>query len=140
MLIEQKHNEKKIINEIVQQGNIVLSNLKNQYEKTCDLLNKVYSVNILAKLDIVIAQNETIIFRNRSKEIQNETIIQQNNQMLGSLKRVESNAQLAAEYAQISASYNETTAYFTELDYFRHIVIIDKNFEEHGQLLLCHYE
>lgn len=55
---------------------------------------------ILAKLNTIVEQNETIIFQNRILEADNKRMIEQNMGMLDSLNKMEQNTYEAAQYAK----------------------------------------
>lgn len=72
---------------------------------------------IEAKLDIIISQQNEMIFQMHRQEAQNRQLMDQNEQMLLSLHRTEANTLEAAQYAQLSASYNKTCAFFAIANY-----------------------
>lgn len=72
---------------------------------------------IEAKLDIIISQQNEMIFQMHRQEAQNRQLMDQNEQMLASLHRTETNTLEAAQYAQLSASYNKTCAFFAIANY-----------------------
>lgn len=72
---------------------------------------------IEAKLDIIISQQNEMIFQMHRQEAQSRQLMSQNEQMLASLHRTETNTLEAAQYAQLSASYNKTCAFFALANY-----------------------
>lgn len=74
-----------------------------------------------AKLDILISQQEEIIFQMHRQEAQNRQLMDQNEQMLASLHRTEANTLEAAQYAQLSTSYNKTCAFFAIANYLEKV-------------------
>lgn len=72
---------------------------------------------IEAKLDIIISQQNEMIFQMHRQEAQNRQLMDQNEQMLLSLHRTEANTLEAAQYAQLSASYNKICAFFAIANY-----------------------
>lgn len=74
---------------------------------------------IEAKLDIIIMQQEELIFQMYRYEGQNQQIIAQNKSMLASLLRTETNTAEAAQYARLSASYGKTCSFFAAASYFQ---------------------
>lgn len=78
------------------------------------------------KLDIIIEQNEEIIFTSRRIEANTAKTVEQTKEMLGTLQkslesqlRTEQNVLEAAQYAAISATYSRTTAFYAEADYLK---------------------
>lgn len=76
------------------------------------------------KLDIIIAQNEEIIFTTRQIEANTSRTVEQTTEMLNNLQknlesqqRTEQNALEAAQYASICATYSKTTAFFSAANY-----------------------
>lgn len=76
---------------------------------------------IEAKLDILISQQEEIIFQMHRQEAQNRQMMDQNEQMLASLHRTEANTHEVAQYAQLSACYNKTCAFFAIANYLEKV-------------------
>lgn len=74
---------------------------------------------ILQKLDLIIEQNERIIFNSHINESHNDIMIKQNEQMLRMLEQAEIDRRLAAQYAEILAYYNMTNSYFSLADYLK---------------------
>lgn len=72
---------------------------------------------IEAKLNIIIAQQQEIIFQMRCQEAQNKRVVEQNKQMINSLRRTERNTLDAAQYSQLTASYSKTCAFFAIANY-----------------------
>ena len=72
---------------------------------------------ILNKLDLIIQQNEEIIFRQHRIEAQNSKMISQNREMLGTLERTEQNTISSEQYARLSANYSRVSAYFSAATY-----------------------
>lgn len=77
------------------------------------------------KLDIIIKQNEEIIFTTRQIEANTARTVKQTTEMLNSLQRslelqqrTEQNTLEAAQYAGICATYSKTTAFFSVANYF----------------------
>lgn len=76
------------------------------------------------KLDIIIAQNEEIIFTNRQIEANTSKTVEQTTDMLNKLQRslesqqrTEQNALEAAQYASICATYSKVNAFFSTANY-----------------------
>lgn len=76
------------------------------------------------KLDIIIEQNEEIIFTTRQIEANTGRTVEQTTEMLNTLQkglesqqRTEQNALEAAQYASICATYSRTTAFFSTANY-----------------------
>ena len=79
---------------------------------------------IESKLDMIIEQNEELIFSMRQVEANTERTVEQTKEMLSVLQRnlevqqkTEQNTLEAAQYAAISANYSKTTAFFAMADY-----------------------
>lgn len=77
------------------------------------------------KLDIIISQNEEIIFTNRQIEANTSKIVERTTEMLNKLQRslelqqrTEQNALEAAQYASICATYSKVNAFFSTANYF----------------------
>lgn len=78
------------------------------------------------KLDIIIEQNEEIIFVTRQIEANTARTVKQTTEMLKNLQKsletqqlTEQNALEAAQYASICATYSKTTAFFSAANYLR---------------------
>lgn len=76
------------------------------------------------KLDVIIEQNEDIIFTARQIEVNTNKAVEQTTEMLYNLQkslesqqRTEQNALEAAQYASIAATYSKTTAFFSAANY-----------------------
>jgi len=72
---------------------------------------------IKAKLDRIIAQQESIIIQNAVRIAQNEKLAKQNQLQLEQLSKIESNTNQAAQYAQIAANNAETCAWISIANY-----------------------
>lgn len=78
------------------------------------------------KLDMIIEQNEEIIFTSRQIEANSRKTVEQTVKMLNTLQhslesqlQTEQNTLEIAQYAAICATYSRTTAYFSAADYLR---------------------
>lgn len=76
------------------------------------------------KLDIIIEQNEELIFSTRQIELNTGKTVEQTTTMLNNLQkslelqqRTEQNTLEAAQYASICATYSKTTAFFSAANY-----------------------
>lgn len=76
------------------------------------------------KLDIIIEQNDDIIFKARQIEANTSRTVEQTTEMLNNLQkslesqqRTEQNTLEAAQYASICATYSKTTAFFSVANY-----------------------
>lgn len=79
---------------------------------------------IESKLDMIIEQNEELIFSMRQVEANTERTVEQTKEMLSVLQknlesqqRTEQSTLEATQYAAISANYSKTTAFFAMADY-----------------------
>ena len=81
---------------------------------------------ITSRLDIIIEQNEELIFSLRQVECNTRKSVEQTTLMLNTLQkslatqqRTEQNTSEAAHYAQIAATYSQTNAFFSMASYLR---------------------
>lgn len=72
---------------------------------------------IKAKLDKIIAQQESIIIQNAVRIAQNEKLSKQNQQQLEHLSRIELNTSQAKQYAQVAANNAEICAWINMAKY-----------------------
>ena len=68
---------------------------------------------ILGRLDQIIMQQQTLIYRQHKAEAQNLTIINQNQKMLQSLERSEQSNLTTSQYAKLTADYSRVAAFFS---------------------------